>query len=82
MATSAFSESVDLLGVIRNILQNYPYSPALLRELLQNSDDAKATIQVGPIAGVTIDKLTRFRHLCWTVETTHRMAAILLLRLL
>ena len=46
MASSVFRQSSDPLGSIKYILQNYPYSSALLRELLQNSDDAKATIQV------------------------------------
>lgn len=46
MASSAFRENVDLLGVIRSILDNYPFSAGLLREILQNSDDAKATEQV------------------------------------
>ncbi|KAJ2918884.1 hypothetical protein MD484_g1554, partial [Candolleomyces efflorescens] len=46
MATSsAFGENVDLLGSIRSILDNYPFSAGLLREILQNSDDAKATTQ-------------------------------------
>jgi hypothetical protein len=44
--SSAFGESVDLLGSIRSILDNYPFSGGLLREILQNSDDAKATNQV------------------------------------
>lgn len=46
MASAAFRENVDLLGVIRSILDNYPFSAGLLREILQNSDDAKATEQV------------------------------------
>lgn len=43
---SAFGENVDRLGSIRSILDNYPFSAGLLREILQNSDDAKATMQV------------------------------------
>ena len=44
--SSAFGENVDRLGSIRSILDNYPFSAGLLREILQNSDDAKATEQV------------------------------------
>ncbi|RXW22303.1 hypothetical protein EST38_g3550 [Candolleomyces aberdarensis] len=43
--SSAFGENVDRLGSIRSILDNYPFSAGLLREILQNSDDAKATEQ-------------------------------------
>ncbi|KAJ2928408.1 hypothetical protein H1R20_g8671, partial [Candolleomyces eurysporus] len=43
--SSAFGENVDRLGSIRSILDNYPFSAGLLREILQNSDDAKATLQ-------------------------------------
>ncbi|KAF6756618.1 hypothetical protein DFP72DRAFT_893244 [Ephemerocybe angulata] len=42
---ASFGETVDLLGNIRSILENYPFSAGLLRELLQNSDDAKASHQ-------------------------------------
>ncbi|KAJ2918885.1 hypothetical protein MD484_g1553, partial [Candolleomyces efflorescens] len=43
--SSAFGENVDRLGSIRSILDNYPFSAGLLREILQNSDDARATAQ-------------------------------------
>ncbi|KAJ2913096.1 hypothetical protein MD484_g7329, partial [Candolleomyces efflorescens] len=43
---SAFGESVDLQGSIRSILDNYPFSGGLLREILQNTDDARATNQI------------------------------------
>ncbi|RXW22295.1 hypothetical protein EST38_g3559 [Candolleomyces aberdarensis] len=42
---SSFGENVDRLGAIRSILDNYPFSAGLLREILQNSDDAEATEQ-------------------------------------
>jgi sacsin len=45
-SSSAFGENVDRLGSIRSILDNYPFSAGLLREILQNSDDAKASAQV------------------------------------
>ncbi|OCH87991.1 hypothetical protein OBBRIDRAFT_117037 [Obba rivulosa] len=41
-----FSEQIDPAASIRSILQRYPYSVGLLREILQNSDDAKATKQI------------------------------------
>ncbi|KAF6749160.1 hypothetical protein DFP72DRAFT_1143529 [Ephemerocybe angulata] len=46
MESTPFGEHVDRLGNIKSILQNYPFSAGLLRELLQNSDDAKATEQI------------------------------------
>ncbi|KAF6756631.1 hypothetical protein DFP72DRAFT_810196 [Ephemerocybe angulata] len=46
MESIPFGELVDRLGHIKSILQNYPFSAGLLRELLQNSDDAKATEQI------------------------------------
>ncbi len=40
-------ESVSPVDAIRAILHDYPFSAAsILRELLQNSDDARATKQV------------------------------------
>ncbi|KAF8629294.1 hypothetical protein AX15_003527 [Amanita polypyramis BW_CC] len=42
----AFHESVSPVPAIQAILRGYPYSASILRELLQNSDDAKATMQV------------------------------------
>ncbi|RXW22308.1 hypothetical protein EST38_g3561 [Candolleomyces aberdarensis] len=45
VTSSAFGENVDRLGSIRSILDNYPFSAGLLREILQNSDDAEATAQ-------------------------------------
>ncbi|KAF5349962.1 hypothetical protein D9756_009229 [Leucocoprinus leucothites] len=41
-----FGENVAPTAAIRAILGSYPFSIGLLRELLQNSDDAKATKQV------------------------------------
>jgi len=42
----AFGENVDPTAAIRAILGSYPFSIGLLRELLQNSDDAQATKQM------------------------------------
>ena len=39
-------ETVDVTSLIRGILNGYPESSAILREYLQNSDDAKAKLQV------------------------------------
>ncbi len=41
-----FGENVAPTAAIRAILNSYPFSIGLLREILQNSDDAKATKQV------------------------------------
>ena len=44
--SSSFGESVDPCAAIQAILGSYPFSVGLLRELLQNSDDARASKQV------------------------------------
>lgn len=41
-----FGENVAPTAAIRAILNSYPFSIGLLREILQNSDDARATKQV------------------------------------
>lgn len=43
----AFSERVDKASSIKGVLDQYPYGNGLLREQVQNSDDAGATTQVG-----------------------------------
>jgi hypothetical protein len=68
----AFGEYVDPTAAIRGILDNYPFSVGLFRELLQNSDDARASKQVRP----TLDLMKRrmfyvtfaSRYLSWTTE--------------
>ena len=35
-----FGQKVDLTASIRNILRNYPEGTAVLKELIQNADDA------------------------------------------
>lgn len=45
--SGSFRESVSPLAAIQAILHDYPFSASILRELLQNSDDAGATKQVG-----------------------------------
>ena len=37
-----FGQKVDLTASIRNILRNYPEGTAILKELVQNADDAGA----------------------------------------
>ena len=46
MAPEDFGQRVRPTAAIRNILDSYPFSVGILRELLQNSDDACATKQV------------------------------------
>jgi len=41
-----FGERISPTAAIASILSAYPFSVGLLRELLQNSDDAKASKQV------------------------------------
>ncbi|KAH8096577.1 hypothetical protein BXZ70DRAFT_991302 [Cristinia sonorae] len=43
---SGFGESIDPTAAIASILGTYPFSIGLLREILQNSDDAKADTQI------------------------------------
>ena len=45
---SDFGEVVNLTASLSAILRRYPFGIGLFREILQNSDDAKATKQVGP----------------------------------
>ncbi|KIL60438.1 hypothetical protein M378DRAFT_46493, partial [Amanita muscaria Koide BX008] len=42
----SFGERVSPVAAIQAILHDYPYSASILRELLQNSDDAGATKQI------------------------------------
>ncbi len=46
MAKQNFAEKVDTVAVLRSILDSYPFSVGVLREFIQNSDDARATKQV------------------------------------
>lgn len=41
---SDFGQKVDLTASIRNILRNYPEGTAILKELVQNADDAGARV--------------------------------------
>ncbi|KAF7311321.1 hypothetical protein MKEN_01033800 [Mycena kentingensis (nom. inval.)] len=45
MSLRNFKEKADLTKVIRSILDSYPSGSGILRELAQNSDDARATVQ-------------------------------------
>ena len=42
----SFGETVSPVAAIQAILHDYPFSASILRELLQNSDNAGATKQV------------------------------------
>ncbi|KIL60445.1 hypothetical protein M378DRAFT_82133 [Amanita muscaria Koide BX008] len=55
----SFGERVSPVAAIQAILHDYPYSASILRELLQNSDDAGATKQV------------RVRWLSLATDSTH-----------
>jgi hypothetical protein len=46
-------EEVEITALIRGILNGYPGNSAILREYLQNSDDAKATKQASVLSLVS-----------------------------
>ena len=63
-----FYETVGPVPAIRAILHDYPFSASIFRELLQNSDDARATKQVRatPLVKHTLDNAhDRFLFLTW-----------------
>jgi len=60
MPPQSFRERVDTASSIKSILDCYPLGNGLLRELLQNSDDAGATSQV------------RFPSICHSLLITNR----------
>jgi hypothetical protein len=41
-----YAQHTSAIGSLRSILQNYPFSVGIFREILQNSDDAGASKQV------------------------------------
>jgi hypothetical protein len=41
-----YEQRTSAIGSLRSILQNYPFSVGIFREILQNSDDAGASKQV------------------------------------
>lgn len=45
----AAKETVDVTSLLKGVLNGYPGSSAILREYLQNSDDAKAERQVSSL---------------------------------
>lgn len=57
-------EKVDITALLKGILNAYPGNSAILREYLQNSDDARATNQVCPIVLVCYCALTENQDLC------------------
>ena len=44
--SATFGQTTSQLGALRAILEDYPFSVGLLREQLQNADDAGASKQV------------------------------------
>ena len=54
----AAKETVDVTSLIKGILNGYP-SSSILREYLQNSDDAKANLQVNFLICLTFVNSTR-----------------------
>ena len=49
-STMTFTEDKDVrIRTIRAVLNLYPFSIGIFREILQNSEDAKALKQVGPV---------------------------------
>ena len=67
--SQAFGENVAPTAAISAILGSYPFSIGLLRELLQNSDDAGATKQVcsHALAAPDYAEPRACRFLCLTV---------------
>ena len=57
-------ETVDVTSLIKGILNGYPGSSAILREYLQNSDDAKANIQVIFLMCLTFELTPFGRFFC------------------
>ena len=63
-----FGQKVDLTQRIREIMLNYPDGSSILKELLQNSDDARATdvkfcldLRTHPTDGLAYPKLGPFQ---------------------
>jgi hypothetical protein len=71
-------ESVDVTSLLKGILNGYPGSSAILREYLQNSDDAKANLQVSFVICLTVQRSTLKRFSFWM---KHRIQLHLLLTL-
>jgi hypothetical protein len=77
-----FGENVAPTAAIRAILNSYPFSIGLLREILQNSDDARATKQVrrSLLSPLPLSLLRLPRFLCSTdVHTVPISFTILIL---
>ena len=52
-------ERVEVTAVLKNILDNYPSGTAILRETLQNSDDARAREQVSTNPNTSLSQSQR-----------------------
>jgi hypothetical protein len=58
-------EKVDITALLQGILNAYPGNSAILREYLQNSDDAGAKKQVCPLSLFsTLCALTENKEFC------------------
>jgi sacsin len=70
-------EEVEITALIKGILNGYPGNSAILREYLQNSDDAKALIQASflSLLATTANELIVLIDLCLKLfildERTH-----------
>ncbi|KAF8318358.1 hypothetical protein F5887DRAFT_928554, partial [Amanita rubescens] len=75
-----FGESVSPVAAIQAILHDYPFSASILRELLQNSDDAKATKQIfvldmGKDPALLAYNNSQFQEVDWeAIQTIHTSA--------
>jgi hypothetical protein len=47
-----YEQRTSAIGSLRSILQSYPFSVGIFREILQNSDDAGASKQVCVISSI------------------------------
>lgn len=73
MSSTGFGEQIHPTDRIREVLNAYSFSSAILREILANSDDAGATEQVCPLPPSMRPNLNApARKLPWIVEPTHR----------
>lgn len=73
MSSTGFGEQIHPTDRIREVLNAYSFSSAILREILANSDDAGASEQVCPQRpSMRLDLTALARQLPWIAELTHR----------